>query len=426
MQELLERSPSAEAGWEPGVRTVRVALAGCGTVGGGLLRLLREESDALERMHGVRFEVVRVLVREAGRERGVALPSGVVTTDVARFLAAEADLVVEALGGVEPARTIARVVLGAGRGFVTANKALIAAHGAELAEIARESGATLGYEAAVAGGVPVIRTLRDALAPTGVTAIGGILNGTTNFVLTRMHDGASFADSLAEARARGLAEADPSRDLDGTDAADKISILAWQAFGIRPDRVRIERTGLVPAPERIVADARALGGVAKLVAECVRLPTGVAAAVEPVIVSPDSVLAGVSAEENVVEIATRHDGVIRLAGPGAGASPTASAILGDMLRPAPAPPPGPHVASVEDPRPHRWAISVRGGRDVANAIARAAGRARIEITPVGNGSTDGVRRFVTAPITRARSNLLVRVLEAAGAQPLRLRFEAPS
>lgn len=426
MLQLMERFPATETRREFGVRTVRVALAGCGTVGGGLLRLLEEESDAIQRTHGVRFEVVRVLVRDAGRARAVDLRGSVVTTDVASFLATDADLVVEAIGGIEPALAIARAALGGGRAFVTANKALVAAHGAELARLARESGATLGYEAAVAGGVPVIRTLRDALAPTGVTAIRGILNGTTNFVLTRMHEGARFTDALAEAQALGFAEADPTRDLDGTDAADKIAILAWQAFGVRPDRLRIDQTGLVPAPEWIVADAHALGGVARLLAECVLLPTGVAAAVEPVIVSADSILAGASAEENVVEIATRSNGTIRLSGLGAGASPTASAILGDMLHAAPATPPRHDVVGAEDTRPHRWAISVRAEGDAATTLARAAERAGVEFTPAEARRTDGVRRFVTTPVTRARADLLVRALEAAGMQPLRLRLETSS
>lgn len=421
-------SPRLASARDTGTRTVRVALAGCGVVGGELLRLLRDRSSAIERTHALRYHVVRVLVRDTRRPRPAALPADLLTTDVDSFLATDADLVVEAIGGLEPAGRIARHALARRRGFITANKALVAAHGEELAALARQGGAPLSYEAAVAGGVPVIRVLRESLPQAGVQAIRGILNGTTNFILTRMSRGVPFAVALSEAQANGFAEADPTRDLNGQDAADKIAILAWQAFGTLPERLRVHRTGLLPDPDRIVGDAAALGGTAKLVAECVRLPTGVAASVEPVVVARDSAFARASAEENLIEIDTDSSGTIRLSGPGAGGGPTASAILSDMLRAAPAPAPAQGgsdgLVSAPDTRPHRWAVSVRGSARERAALLRAADRARVGVTEAGEERGSGITRVLTTPLTRARAGLLARALEAAGLRPVVLRFEA--
>src|SRR5690606_21341627 len=167
--------------------------------------------------------------------------------------------------------------LSQGRAVVTANKALIAEQGEALFELAGENGTTLAFEGAVGGGVPVIRVLQQSLAQTGVTAIRGILNGTTNYILTRMDAGASFADALGEAQEKGFAEADPTRDLSGQGAADKIRILAWQAFGVAPDDVIVQRAGLLPDADTLVREARAAGGVVRLIAECARDSDGVRA-----------------------------------------------------------------------------------------------------------------------------------------------------
>lgn len=310
--------------------THRIALAGCGVVGGALLQLLRERTDQIEARLGVRYEVARILVRERHRPRALALPRHLLTTDPAEFLGTEADVVVEAMGGLEPAGAIARATLRAGRHLVTANKALLARHGAEFARLAETTGARLEFEAAVGGGMPIIRLLRDSLAESGIESIRGILNGTSNFILTRLSEGARYVDALAAAQRAGFAEADPTRDLDGTDAADKIRILAWLAFGADPATIEVERRGILPDPDRL---ARTAGdGALRLVAECTRRNGQVRALVRPVIVESGSEWGRTRDEENLVVVKTRWQGAIRVAGPGAGGSPTAAALLGDIIR----------------------------------------------------------------------------------------------
>jgi homoserine dehydrogenase len=301
-------------------------------VGGSLLGLLRERGPYLEAREGLRFEIARVLVRDPARRRTAELAAELLTTDPGEFLQTDADLVVEVMGGLEPAARIARATLARGRGLVTANKALIASQGAELAALARRSDARLEFEAAVGGGVPIIRTLRDSLADTGIVSIRGILNGTSNFILTRLAEGATYAAALADAQRAGFAEADPTRDLDGTDAADKIGILAWLAFGTDPAELIVDRRGILPDPDALARAAAADGGVLRLIAECSEIDGRVTAKVRPTVVDPASEWGRTRAEENLVLVETRWNGTIRLAGPGAGGPPTASAILGDLVR----------------------------------------------------------------------------------------------
>jgi homoserine dehydrogenase len=314
---------------------MRILLAGCGVVGGALVRLLAERSDAIERKHGVRPEVVQALVRDRSKPRPDVLQPDRVTTDLATFLAADGEIVVDAMGGCVPALEIARHALTHRAGLVSANKAVLAVHGAELARRAAAHGSTLSFEAAVAGGVPVIRVLRDALGQAGVRRIRGVLNGTTNFVLGRMEEGSRFDEAVAEAQALGFAEADPERDLNGQDAADKIRLLAWEAFGVDPARLPLEPVGLLPDPDRLVADARAAGRTVRLLAEAVRTARGVTATVQPVAVERDSTFGRAAGEENVVEFESDTLGTVRLSGPGAGGRPTAAALLGDLLAIAP-------------------------------------------------------------------------------------------
>jgi homoserine dehydrogenase len=414
--------PGREPGREAGPRTVRVALAGCGTVGGELLRLLRDRGPAIERAHDLRFHVVRVLVRNPARPRAVEVTPGLLTADLDVFLAEDCDLVVEAIGGLETAGRIARHTLARGRGLISANKALLAATGAELDVLARERGGTLSYEAAVAGGVPVIRVLREALAQTDVRSIHGILNGTTNFILTRMERGASFAAALEEAQARGFAEADPTLDLNGQDAADKIAILAWQAFGVLPARLPVARRGLVPHPDRLIADAAAAGGTARLVAECVNGPEGVAAAVEPVVVSRDSALGRTPAEENLVIVETGSSGTLRLAGPGAGGGPTASAVLSDLITAAGAAPATRtrSAPATVDRRAHRWAVSIAGNGTGKGRLAAAAAAAGITLADALDPGPATVRAL-TGPTSRPLLHGFIRSLEQAGLEPVALR-----
>ena len=314
------------------VRSLRVALAGCGTVGLALAVLVRQHREWFERRHGVHFEIARVLVRDAVKPRGEALPRHLVTTNRDEFLRSEADVLVELIGGMGTADGLVRDALARGRSVVTANKTLVATHGVALQQLADRHGASLHFGAAVGGGVPVVRTLRGALGGHGVRTITGILNGTTNYLLTRLAGGASFSEALADAQARGFAESDPSRDLQGLDAADKIRILAWLAWGIDPSKVavRVEQLPADPAP--LARRAAARDGVLKYLAGAVRGDGEEARAwVRPVIVPKDHAFAHVRDEENAVHIDSDSLGVVRLQGRGAGGSATASAVLGDLL-----------------------------------------------------------------------------------------------
>ena len=315
--------------------TVRVALAGCGTVGTSLVALARLQARLLERRHGVRFELARVLVRDPSKSRAVQLPRRLITSSVDEFLRADADVVVEVIGGPEPCERIVRESLERGRHVVTANKALIAAHGPSLTKLAERHAASLQFEAAVGGGVPVVRTLRGELGGHGVRTIVGILNGTTNYLLTQLAAGASFADALADAQAKGFAEADPSRDLQGRDSADKIRILAWLAWGVDPATLVVHVEPLPDDPGPLVRWAAARQGVLKYLAGAVRGGEGeVRAWVRPAIVPKDHEFARVRDEENAVQIESDSLGVLRLQGRGAGGGATASAVLGDLLEAA--------------------------------------------------------------------------------------------
>ena len=406
-----------------GPRVVRIALAGCGVVGGELVRLLAHGADEIRARHGLRFELASVLVKHPDRPRPEELPRGVLTTDVDDFLRADAAVWVEAIGGRDPALRIARTVLGAGKRLVTANKALLAEHGPELAALARRSRARLDFESAVAGGIPVVRALRDSLGLTGIRSIRGVLNGTTNYILSRLADGWRYADAVADAQARGFAEASPARDLSGEDAADKLRILGWLAFGVAPGALLVRRRGIVPHPERLATDAALLGGVPRLVAEVVDTGDGIAASVEPVIVPAASELGRTRDEENAVVIDSRWNGRVRLSGPGAGGAPTASALLGDVLRSAgragrphalPRPP-------AEDGREHRWVISVLREPRTEVALERALQRAGVAASDVLTAGDSRVA--ITRPTPWRRIDLAVRVLESARLAPAVSRCE---
>lgn len=408
-----------------GARTVRVALAGCGTVGGELVRILHHAADDIRQRHGLRFELVRVLVAHAGRPRPGELAPALLTTDVDAFLAAaaDADVVVEAIGGIDPALRIARAALQGRKRLVTANKALVAAHGPELVALGRKHGGRLDFESAAAGGIPIVRALREPLSLAGITSVRGILNGTTNYVLSRLEDGWTFADALADAQARGFAEADPSRDLSGEDAADKLRILAWLAFGVEPARLEVRRRGMGGDAERLVRTARALDGAVRMVASAVCTPEGVIASVEPVLVPAASDLARTRDEANLVVVDSRWSGRIALGGPGAGGGPTASAMLGDMVRAARRqPPPDPSASpAIPDRRPHAWAVGVERGRGAQEALGRTLERAGINNERMA--WTSDVVAARTEPVPWARVGLAVRALEAQRLSPAVLRVD---
>lgn len=317
---------------------IRVAIAGCGTVGGALIDLLDRHADATRRRTGVRFEIVRILVQDRRSPRSVAVPRDLLTDSLEDFLGTPADVVVEAIGGVTTAATIARVSLARGRRVVTANKALLRAEGPALATLARThafQGAALDFEAAVGGGVPVVRALRDSLAGHGVRAVRGVLNGTTNCILTRVEQGATYAEALASAQRAGFAEADPTRDVTGLDAADKIAVLSWLAWGVNPTTLDVRTSGLPIDVEAAVASARESGRVLRLVASAELLDGTVHASVACIALDPNDPLARTRDEENAIVIESESAGAITLHGRGAGGHATASAVLADLLLAAP-------------------------------------------------------------------------------------------
>jgi homoserine dehydrogenase len=311
------------------MRELRIGLLGCGTVGRGLCELIgRNAADIAERT-GRRPSIALALVRDARKPR----PDGIETTDdPERFRRAPVDIVVELAGGIEPARGLLLEAISRGRPVVTANKALLAEHAGEIFDAARRAGVGVGFEAAVCGGVPIVRALASGLAGDRVTAIEGIVNGTANFILTRIEEGSDPDAALEEARRRGLAEADPSLDLDGVDAAQKIRILARLAFGAT---ARAEHVAVRGIRGLGLEDARAaaeLGGVVRLVASAWRGPDGaVRLRVEPCVVPRAHPLAGVREENNAVRIRSEGVGDLLLAGRGAGPQPTAAAVLADIL-----------------------------------------------------------------------------------------------
>ncbi len=317
-------------------RTVRVAMLGCGTVGAEVVRLLREQADELTARAGAAVELVGVAVRRPHKhpELGELL-----TTDASALVGRDdVDVVVEVIGGIEPARTLLLEALKAGKSVVTANKALLAEDGALLAEAADASGADLYYEASVAGAIPLLRPLRESLAGDRITRVAGIVNGTTNFILSAMAEsGASYADALDEATRLGYAEADPSADVDGYDAASKAAILATLAFHTRVTSADVYCEGIRNVTAADIAAAAGMGCVIKLLAICERTPAtaeapeAVSARVHPAMIPAGHPLAGVDGAFNAVFVEAEAAGQLMFYGQGAGGAPTASAVLGDLV-----------------------------------------------------------------------------------------------
>jgi homoserine dehydrogenase len=311
-----------------------VGIAGLGTVGGGVLRILRDQAELVTARAGRPIRVVAVSARDRARDRGVSL-DGLDWHGDPLALAADpaVDVVVELIGGSEdPARGLVRAALDAGKPVVTANKALLARHGTELAQASERSGAALAYEASVAGGIPIIKTLREGLAANRIRRVAGILNGTCNFILSSMRErGREFADVLAEAQALGYAEADPSFDIDGVDAAHKLAILAALAFGrtVRFEDVHIEGIRDVTALD--IAFARELGYRIKLLGIARRTEAGIESRVHPCLVPENAPLARVDGVYNAVVAEGDFVGRVMLEGRGAGAGPTASAVVADLI-----------------------------------------------------------------------------------------------
>ncbi|HEY8591116.1 MAG TPA: homoserine dehydrogenase, partial [Naasia sp.] len=316
-------------------RTLRIALLGAGSVGAQVASLLLQHGEELTARVGARLTLTGIAVRDLDAPRSADIPRELLTTD-ARKLILGADIVIELIGGIEPAREYLLLALGSGADVITGNKALLAHHGAELFDLAEQVGAQLYYEAAVGGAIPIIRPLRDSLAGDRVHRILGIVNGTTNYVLDRMDTGGdSFEDALATATDLGYAEADPSGDIDGHDAAQKAAILASLAFHTRVPVSAVHREGIRGITADDVASARKAGYVVKLLAICERIGTedgeGVSARVYPALVPRDHPLGAVHGANNAVFVEAEAAGSLMFYGAGAGGVETASAVLGDLV-----------------------------------------------------------------------------------------------
>jgi homoserine dehydrogenase len=313
---------------------LRIALAGLGTVGGGVVRLLDANRDLIARRAGRPIEVVAVSARDRSKDRGVDLSRFRWIDDTGALATLNGvDVVVELIGGADgPALALARNTLAAGRSFVTANKAMIAHHGLELAQVAEDRGVALKYEAAVAGGIPVIKGLREGAAANELAHVYGILNGTCNYILTTMEaEGRDFAEVLAEAQALGYAEADPSFDIDGVDAAHKLSILASLAFGTTIDFGAVAVTGIRHVLAADIAEAAALGFKVRLLGHAEMLGDALFQRVHPHLVPVSHPLAHVAGSLNAVVAEGNFVGRLLFEGRGAGDGPTASAVVADLI-----------------------------------------------------------------------------------------------
>lgn len=313
---------------------LRIALAGLGTVGGGVVKLLDTNYDLITRRAGRPIEIIAVNARDRHRDRGIELARFEWVDDTQALATRnDVDVVVELIGGADgPALTLARSTIAAGKAFVTANKAMIAHHGVGLAAEAEANGAALKYEAAVAGGIPVIKGLREGAAANVLTEVYGILNGTCNYILTRMEaEGSDFADVLADAQALGYAETDPSFDIDGVDAAHKLSILASLAFGTRLDFGAVHVSGIRHVLAGDIAQARALGFCVRLVGIAQADSHGLFQRVHACLVPLNHPLAHVHGPMNAVVAEGNFVGRLLFEGRGAGEGPTASAVVADLI-----------------------------------------------------------------------------------------------
>jgi homoserine dehydrogenase len=314
---------------------VRIGLLGCGNVGAALVQLVERQADVIEARTGVRLQISRVAVRNISRDREVQLPEGVLTRDAHAVVNdPTVDVIVEVMGGIEPARELIATALSHGKPVITANKELLANVGHELWAQSDAAGVDLLFEAAVAGGIPLIRALRESLRGEPVTRVMGIVNGTTNFILTKMTDeGADYSAALSEAQRLGFAERDPTADVEGFDAGAKAAIIASIAFGARVVAGDVYHEGISGVTSADIAIARRLGYVVKLlaIAEKINDTDTIAVRVHPAMVPSDHPLASVRDSYNAVFVEGDAVGQLMFYGRGAGGFPTASAVLGDVI-----------------------------------------------------------------------------------------------
>jgi homoserine dehydrogenase len=403
---------------------VRIGLLGCGTVGGSLVELIESQFDDIVARTGLRLSVTRIAVRDRAKYEARGLPADLLTTDPAAVVAdPEVDLVVEVMGGLDPARLLILDALKDGKAVVSANKELLATAGPELFAAADAAGVDLLFEAAVAGGIPLVRPLRESLLGEPIRRILGIVNGTTNYILTKMtEEGATYADALAEAQALGYAEADPTADVEGHDAGAKIAILASIAYGVRVGSSDVHLEGISGLSADDITYATRKGLVVKLLAiaertDAVGGPTGnpsVAVRVHPVLLPHTHPLAAVRESFNAVFIEGRAVGELMFYGRGAGGSPTASAVLGDVIDAAANRRKGAHaslgvlgratITPIDDLETEYYvSVDVSDRPGVLAAVAGVFGRHRVSISSMEQeGRGDEARLVFVTHLARER------------------------
>ena len=315
------------------MKAVRVGLLGFGVVGGGTVAVLTRNANEIARRAGRGIEIVKILTRDPGKRRAQAVPEGLITTDAATILDDPTiEVVVETMGGIEPARSYVLAAIAKGKHVVTANKALIATAGNEIFAAARARGVVVAFEAAVAGGIPIIKAIREGLAGNRIRGVAGIINGTCNYILTEMREhGTEFATALAQAQELGYAEADPHFDVDGIDAAHKLTILAAIAFGIPLAFAQVHIEGIRDLESADIAYAAELGYRVKHLGIARRVSDGIELRVHPVLIPQKRLIANVDGVMNAILVSGDAVGSTLFYGPGAGAEPTGSAVVADII-----------------------------------------------------------------------------------------------
>ena len=432
---------------------LRLGIAGLGTVGASVARLVERQGDAFVSQLGRSVQIAGVSARDRTKNRGVDLNAIAWHDDPVGLARSNSiDVFVELMGGEDGAAyQSVRAALETGKGVVTANKALLAKHGVALAQLAEERGAQLSFEAAVGGGIPIVKTLREALAGNRLTRVYGILNGTCNFILTKMEEGETYAAALKEAQALGYAESDPTFDVEGLDTAQKLAILTSVAFGTVIDRDAVFVEGITAIePEDLLA-AEELGYRIKLLGVAQRTDTGIEQRVHPTMVPRDCDIARISGVTNAVAVEGDFIGSVILSGPGAGGNATASAVVGDIIdlaRGVRVPPLGRPAASLEPYRQARMQaheggyylrLKVRDRPGAFAAIARRMAEAGISLDsilqrnrPIGSApkrSTEAVQpvTIITHSTTEQAVRGALANVEAEGevfGQPQMIRIEA--
>ena len=310
---------------------VKVGLVGFGTIGGGVAQILLNKKEEIRRKTGKTIELVKICDKDTHSDRGVEIPAGILTDDLSEIINSPLDIVIEVIGGLEPARTFVLDFLRSGKDVVTANKALLADHGPELFDEARKLGRTIAFEASVCGGIPILSSIATSLQANTIESIAAICNGRAIHSFPHEGKGADYADAVKEAQQLGYAEANPSMDVDGTDAVQKLTILAQLAFGVKTDWKSIPRTGIDIVKALDIRFAKKLGKRIRLLATAYRTDRGVELKVSPTLVPESSPLAKVCDAFNAVQILGDFAGPVFYQGLGAGRKPTASAVCSDVI-----------------------------------------------------------------------------------------------